>query len=409
MTHDEAVGLLRERMKKVVGQETVSLSAALGRITSNNVSAPHNVPLHTNSAVDGYAFRHADLSDAAMPVSLRIAAGDQNSNALQPGTIARIFTGAPMPEGADSVAMQEDCSTDGKLVSLPQGLKPGANCRQAGEDLSEGATLIQAGHRLRPADVAALASIGKDTVDVSKRLKVKLLSSGDELRRVGDHKHPLAVGQVWDSNTAMLEALLTSLPVDVTIGEVLADDPDIVESALVSAARSADVVITTGGASRGDEDHMLNVLANIGKRHLWQLAVKPGRPMMMGQINTPEKRAPCLFMGLPGNPVAAMVCFLLYVRPSLLALCGARWVEPARFRLPADFEIKNKKPDRREFLRGILSVSDNGETRVRKFNRDGSGLISSLRESDGLIEIPESATSVAQNELVNFIPFSSFS
>ncbi len=412
LRHGEALALLRERLSCCVGLEAVPLNDALGRILSKDVVAPHMVPMHTNAAVDGFAFRHADLGSEPVSVSQTIAAGNLAPAALTPGSAARIFTGAIMPKGADSVAMQEDCTHIGDQVTLPASLRAGANCRLAGEDLNEGDLVMKAGARLRAADLAALASIGQSTLDVHRKLRVALISSGDELRRVGASSKPLRPGEVYDANAPMLAALMHNLPIEFSDLGIIPDDAKMVKTALYDAAQNHDVVLTTGGASRGREDHMLTTLDELGKRHLWQLAVKPGRPMMFGQIAKAsaarEPRRDCLFFGLPGNPVAAMVCFLLYTRPSLLQLAGAQWETPQRFQIPAAFDVPSKKADRREFMRGILKTDVNGQTSVEKFKRDGSGLISSLREADGLIEIDEETKSIAVGDLVSFIPFSAF-
>ena len=408
LRHDEALGILKERLPTVARTTTVRLEDALKRVVSAPVQAPHPIPLHTNSAVDGYAFCHSDNTGTPMPVTSRVAAGDLAPQPLEPGHAARIFTGATMPQGADSVAMQEDCTEAKEGVKVPTSLKPGANCRKAGEDLQQGEQMFGTGHRLDPADIAAAASIGLSEIPVFEKLRVALISSGNELRRADNNESTLQPGEVFDANSPLLRALLSPLPVDVTAFPIVGDSRADVQKTLANAAASHHVILTTGGASRGDEDHMLAVLDEIGKRHLWQLAVKPGRPMMFGQIARADGQADCFHFGLPGNPVAAMVCFLLYARPSLLKLAGADWDSPPRFPLPAAFEIQNKKPDRREFLRGILQRGEDGSLAVDKFQRDGSGLISSLRMADGLIELPESSTHIARGTPVNFIPFSSF-
>lgn len=413
LRHDEALVLLRDRLACIVGTETIAASDAAERILAEPILAPHPIPLHRNAAVDGYAYNHGDSIDIALPVSNRIAAGSLNPPRLEAGTAARIFTGAPMPDGADTVAMQEDCTADGDTVVLPQGLKIGANCRQAGEDLQPGDLVVPAGQCLKPADLAALASIGRANLVVYKKLRLALFSSGDEMRDPGDHAaaHTLQPGEVYDANQPLIAALSRHLPVSIDRLGIIADDADAVQSALSDAAARYDVIITTGGASRGAEDHMVSTLDRLGKRHLWQLAVKPGRPMIFGQLDREANDgeiAHCLYFGLPGNPVAAMVCFLLYAQPALLKLAGANWSAPARYQIPARFDITKKKPDRREFLRGKLKLDSNGTTTVDKFSRDGSGLISSLRESDGFIEIEESVTSLKAGELVSFIPFTSF-
>jgi len=403
LRHDEALAILRDRLVTVTGTEDVPLADALGRVIAAGVTAPRQVPAADNSAVDGYAFAHADYEATGgfFPLSARIAAGHPSGSELQVASAARIFTGALMPGRADTVAMQEDCEThsqDGQdFVIIPPGLKPGANRRKAGEDLQQGAAIVEPGTILRPQEIGAIASTGAGAATCFEPLRVAVLSTGDEILKAGD---PFRPGGVYDSNRPLLAALLATLPVEVTDLGILPDSADTVRAALTDAAATHHAVLTTGGASRGEEDHVVATLGDLGQRHMWQLAIKPGRPMTFGQIGD------CVVLGLPGNPVAAFVCFVLYVRQALLALSGATWREPRRLVLKADFEIASKKPDRREFLRGLLVEDEAGIRRVAKYPRDGSGLITSLREADGLIEIPEDATSLAKGDSVRFLPFS---
>ena len=405
LTHAEALSILKERVTCMVGLERIPLSEANGRVLADTVTAPRDVPMADNAAVDGYAFCHTDLPEGggALPVSMRIPAGHPAAEPLARGTAARIFTGAAMPDGADSIAMQEDCrvrDVEGVLnVEIPGGLKPGANRRRAGEDVAAGTELLSQGTRLRPQDLAAIASTGAPEIAVFRRPRIALVSTGDEIRRPGE---PLPEGGVYDSNHFLLRALAGTAGADTSDLGVLKDSADSLADALSRAASSHDVILTTGGASRGEEDHLVETLDRLGKRHMWQLAIKPGRPMSFGQIGD------CVVLGLPGNPVAAMICFLLYARPVISALGGAGFTTPRRFQVPAAFQVDRKKPDRREFYRGRLASDDRGNTVVEKFERDGSGLISGLRAADGLIEIPEAVTCVARGSLVDFIPFSEF-
>ena len=389
LRHAEALALIAERLRCVVDVETVPLDEADGRVLAANVTAPRPVPGHDNAAVDGFAFAHADAPDGAtLPVVMRLAAGDAPEG-LGRGEAARIFTGAPMPEGADTVAMQEDCAVEADRVTLPA-LKPGANRRRAGEDVAIGETVARAGTMLRPQDVAAIASTGAGKVALRERLRVALLSTGSELIAPGD---PYRDGGVYDSNRPMLLGLLRRMGCAVTDLGALPDDRARIERTLREAAASHHAVITSGGASKGEEDHLLASLDALGRRHLWQLAVKPGRPMMMGQVGGTA------VLGLPGNPVAAMVCALLYVRPALAILGGATPREPVRYPLPAAFAIRSK-PDRREFLRGWVE-----DGRAVKFGRDGSGLITGLTRAGGLIEVAEATVRVDEGDPVAFIPF----
>ena len=400
LRHSQCLSLIVERLGPVVGIEPVLIGAAHGRFLAESVKASRNVPLHTNSAVDGYAFAQSSLpaNGGALPIGSRITAGDLHPTPVNAGEAARIFTGAVLPEGVDTVVMQEDCqvSGDGATVTIPAGTKPGANIRLSGEDLREGDLVLQPGKYLRPQDIAAISSLGRAETSVFKPVRIALVSSGNELVQPGK---PIREGQVYDSNRAMIAALAASLPVSITDLGVLEDRADAVEKALGSAATNHDLILTSGGASRGEEDHVVEAIAKLGKRHLWQIAIKPGRPMVMGQIGD------CAVMGLPGNPVAAFVCFLLYCRPAITLLGGGDWHEPPRFSVPAGFSITKKKPDRREFLRGWLEAGPDGGLVVKKFERDGSGLISGLRNAAGLIEVAEDITSIRQGEPVSFIPF----
>lgn len=405
LRHAEALAMLRDRVGPVAALESVRLDDAADRILGAAQKAPANIPAHTNSAVDGFAFAAGDydkVAGTAFPLEGRAAAGRAFDDRPKASTAARIFTGAVMPEGHDTVAMQEDVElreAHGRnLVFVPPGLKAGANVRKAGEDVRAGETVLQRGAVLRPQDLAALASMGLSEVECFSRIKVGIISTGDEVIRGG---RPLAVGQVYDANAPMLRALATSAGAIAVDLEIVPDSLDAVKSRLADAARAYDVILTSGGASRGEEDHIAAALDAIGKRHLWQLAIKPGRPMLFGQIGN------CAVVGLPGNPVAVFVCFLLYVWPLLRRMGGADWPEPRRYQLPALFAFPGRKVGRREFWRGILKETPRGLA-VDKFARDGSGLISGLRAADGLIDIPEDAPDVRPGDHVAFIPFSEF-
>lgn len=404
LSHAETLSIIGDRLTTVAPTELLPLDRADRRFLSESVAAPRNVPLHANAAVDGFAFAASDFAETGgrFPVAGRIAAGDLDPPPLRRGYAARIFTGAIMPAGADTVAMQEDCSAspDGSFVVVPAGLKSGANRRLAGEDLAEGDNVVTAGHRLRPQDIAAIASLGIASVSVFAPLRVAILSTGNELVEPGVTS--FSSGQVFDSNRAMLKSLCRTLPTVVNDYGILPDDPDTIENQVAEAARQNDLILATGGTSRGEEDHIVAAIDKLGRRHLWQIAIKPGRPMSFGQIDD------CVFIGLPGNPVAAFVCFLLYARKAMILLGGGQYSEVQRFSVPAGFAIASKKPDRREFLRGWLEIDENGRTVVKKFRRDGSGLISGLRRASGLIELPERATSLTEGESVSFLPFAGF-
>lgn len=404
MRHDDALRLLRDRVLPIAAEETVPLSAASGRIAARAVTASRSVPPATNSAVDGYAFPSAAYDrdrGATLPIVGRIAAGHPLSGSLSGASAVRIFTGGLLPTGCDTVAMQEDVTVNGPggaaSVTLPPGLRTGSNVRPAGEDVAAGETIIAAGRMLRPQDLAALASVGVAEVTCHRRLRVAILSTGDEVVPAG--QGTLAGGQVFDANAPMLRAIIEANGASVTDLGVLPDKPDRIRAELAAAARHHDVIVSSGGVSRGEEDHLAPALEALGRRHLWQIAVKPGRPLAFGQIGS------AVVVGLPGNPVAVFVCALLYLRPLLVRLGGGVWPEPRRYPLEAAFEFRGRKPGRREFWRGILVETPAGLA-VDKFRRDGSGLISGLRASDGLIDIPEERGDVLAGETVAFIPYS---
>lgn len=406
LRHDEAIAILRERVRPVAGTQSVTLEYAGGRILAEPAFARQPVPAHTNAAVDGYSFASSDYDStrgADLAVSARAAAGHALAERPRTGTAARIFTGAVIPEGHDTVAMQEDCEVTGtqqeQRVRIPGGLKPRANVRKAGEDVAKGEALLKRGHVIRPQDVAALASIGLPAVECFRRLRVAVVSTGDEIIRPG--ARDLRPGEVYDANAPMLRGLVALSGCELTDLGVWLDREADVRANLKRAAEQFDVILTSGGASRGEEDHMVRAIDAMGRRHMWQLAIKPGRPMSFGQIGD------TVVVGLPGNPVAVFVCFLMYAFPLLRRLGGADWREPRRYLLPAAFDYASRKTGRREFWRGML-VERAGAMAVDKFARDGSGLISGLRAADGLIDVAEDVPAVKAGDLVQFIPFGEF-
>jgi molybdopterin molybdotransferase len=398
----EALALLKQRVRPVVGAETVPLARAHGRILAETVIAERSVPSFDNVAVDGFAFAHRDLAQDR-PTRLRLldgraAAGHPFHARLPRGTALRVLTGAAMPDGADTVLMQEDAALDPGAVVIPPGVKPGANRRRAGEDVRQGQAVLQCGQRLRPQEVGVAATLGRASLRVFCPVRVALLSTGDELAEPGA---PLAEGATYDANRAILHGLLGGLGCRVTDLGILADQAEAVADALREAAASHDVVMTSGGASRGDEDHVVRAVARQGQLHFWQIAVKPGRPLAFGQLDG------CVFIGLPGNPVAAVICFLRFARPVLTALGGGCWPEPREFLVPADFVMK-KKPGRREYLRARLKRGPDGRLWAERIAREGSGILTSLAEADGLVELAEDCTHVAEGDPVAFVPFSEF-
>lgn len=405
MSHDAAITHLKSRTHPVARNEEVPLDRANARILASPTIAKQDTPGHANAAVDGYAYRHADLiargGDASLEVIGRAAAGRPFSGSMRDGAAVRILTGAVVPTGCDSIVMQEDVSLsdDKRTVTVPAAARAKANVRPAGEDVRRGETLFETGYLLRPQDLAALAAVGHDTLTCFERLRVGIISTGDEV--VPTDGTPLSVGQVYDANQPMLNALVTNAGCIAHNLGIWPDTFSEVKTRLHDAAQCCDILITSGGASQGEEDHVAAAIAELGQRHFWRIAVKPGRPLMFGQIEGVP------VVGLPGNPVAVFVCFLMYVFPLLRRLGGGPWPEPRRFMLPACFEIAKRKPNRREFWRGTLLQTPDGMV-VDKYPKDGSGLISSLRLANGLIDMPEDVPSVKNGDTVAFIPFSEF-
>ena len=402
---DEALSFLLASIAPCCEAEVVALfcasgrTCASGRILSHSITAPLSVPPMANSAMDGYALRAADSVDPErdLAVSQRIAAG-QVGVSLEPDMAARIFTGAPLPAGADAVVMQENCERRGEGIRVNKAVAPNENVRPIGADIKAGSTVFAQGRRLRPQDIGALASLGLTEVSVTRKLRVALMTTGDELQRPGSDLLP---GQIYDSNFATLTALLTGLHVDIVdcgrVGDTLAETRD----ALLDAAGRADCVITTGGVSVGEEDHVRAAIEQLGTIDLWKLAVKPGKPFAFGKITSEGES--CQFFGLPGNPVSAFVTFALVVRPALLALQGATPASPHSFSVRSGFS-RDKGGPRQEYLRAVLEQAPEGLVATPLRNQS-SGVALSLSRSDGLLIVPPSV-GVTQGEILQFIPFS---
>lgn len=377
--------------------EQVSTFDADGRVLAQDLVSALHVPPQDNSSMDGYALRCADLSDLTQtfPVSQRIAAGT-HGHALAPMTLARIFTGAPIPAGADAVVMQEDCTlqADGsvQLQTMP---RPGQWIRRAGEDVARGAVVLAKGERLTPAALGLAASIGMNYVTVSRRPRVALFSTGDELVMPGDvAPEQMAPGAIYNSNRFFLKALLTRLGCEVSDLGIVPDQRDATICALRAAAQQHDLILTSGGVSVGEEDHIKPAVQSLGQLDLWQIAMKPGKPFAYGRV------AGAHFIGLPGNPVSSFVTFLVLVRPFLLKLMGVSDVASKSIAAYAHFTCV-KADKRREFLR----VKRNPEGALELFANQSSGVLTSVVWGDGLVDNPAGRT-IAHGDVVRFIPFS---
>ncbi|WP_370195665.1 molybdopterin molybdotransferase MoeA [Aurantimonas coralicida] len=401
MTVDETVALITARLQPLAGIEAVPLAEADGRILAADLVAPMPLPPFANSAVDGYAIRSADLpqeNERRFSVSGRVQAGSRSNEDVPPGEAARIFTGAPMPGGADTVFMQEDVRVepDGAVL-LPAGLKPGANMRPAGEDVATGAIVLRSGRRLRPQDIAMAAALGQVELTVRRPVRVALFSTGNEIVAPGAER---ASSQLFDSNRFMLMAMLRRLGCAVSDLNILPDDRDAIAATLRAAARDHDLVLTSGGVSTGEADFVKDAVEGTGRMVFWRIAIKPGRPVAMGVIDgTP-------LIGLPGNPVASFVTFAHVARPAILALAGAEPEATVATPVRAAFAYR-KKLGRREYVRASLCRAADGTLEVQKFPREGAGLLSSLVDTDGLVELGEDVVAVAPGDTVGFIPYAS--
>ncbi len=390
----EALAMLEQRLSPVTRTMNVSVTEAAGYVLAENVLAERANPPLPNTAVDGYGFAGGrDAGVHQLPLAkARAAAGDMPVN-LPEGTAIRVLTGAALPLGVDTVILQEDVTVNGGQIAFRGPVRQGANTRQAGEDVEQGACALSKGTRVGPAEAALLAAVGTKRVSAYEPLRVAVLSTGAELVEAGDFADP---GQIYDANRPMLLEMVRQmghLPVD--IGRV-PDDRETLRNRLNEAAEQADLILTSGGASAGDEDHVSALLTEAGAMSLWRIAVKPGRPLALGMWSG----APVF--GLPGNPVAAMVCALIFARPAMARLAGQNWLEPQGFDVPAAF-TKHKKAGRSEFLRARMR-----DGRVEIFASEGSGRISGLSWADGLVELPPEAAEIKPGSMVRYIPFSSF-
>jgi molybdopterin molybdotransferase len=395
---DDALDRLRAALAPVTGFETMQTAKASGRVLAADCVARRSNPPRPNSAVDGYGFAHAATQSGVNRLPLvvgRAAAGQPFEGAVPAGYAVRILTGAILPEGVDTVVLEEDCAADSASVTFDGPVKLRANTRKAGEDVAEGAVALAAGHRLQPPDLALLSALGIAEVTVHRLLRVGVLSTGDEI--IPSPETPALPHQIYDANRPMLLSLISQWGHEaVDLGHA-PDRPAVISGKLDRAAREVDVVITSGGASAGDEDHVSRLLREQGTLSSWRIAMKPGRPLALAIW----KGIPVI--GLPGNPVAALVCALIFGRPALSKLAGGGWSAPLGFTVPAAF-TKSKKPGRREYLRARI----NAEGAAEVFASEGSGRISGLSWADGIVELPDGAAEIAPGAPVRYIPYGSF-
>ena len=394
---DDALAQLKSALRCVVSTKRVDISEARDRFVAQDVIASRASPPKANSAVDGYGFA-GSLASAKGVVRLalhpeRAAAGVPLKTAVAMGQCVRILTGAQLPEGVDTVVLQEDVATDDQEVVFHGPLKSGANTRMAGEDVHSADVVLKTGQRLRPTDLSLAASVGVSQIECFRRLRIGVLSTGDE---VCDVTQSAAPHQIYDANRPMLLSLIAAWGfVAVDLGHVN-DDRDQLRVRLDHAQEKVDVLLTSGGASAGDEDHLSALLSETGSIEFWRIAVKPGRPLAMGMWGAMP------IFGLPGNPVAAATCTMIFARPSFNVLAGGHWMTPHSYWVTANF-AKRKKPGRREYLRARLSGDQ-----VEVFKSEGSGRISGLSWANGFVELPDHAVTITHGDFVKFIPFGSF-
>jgi len=400
----QAKDFIARLVPRVQTVECLAIRSALGRVLARDVVSGIDVPSHDNSAMDGFALRSSDLvadADTLLAVAGTGYAGQQFSGEAGAGQCVRIMTGAVMPAGMDTVVPQEftQTETDGR-IRVPAGVvRAGDNRRLRGEDLARGEPALQAGRILSPADLGLLASLGQAEVPVFRRLRVAFFSTGDELRSIGE---PLDEGCVYDSNRYTLYGMLQRLGVDLIDMGVVRDEPAALELAFTQAAACADAVITSGGVSVGEADHTKQIMAQLGEVLFWKIAMRPGRPMAIGRIGPAGRQA--MLFGLPGNPVAVMVTFYAFVRDALLAMSGAK-VEPMPLLKAVSEQALRKKPGRTEYQRGIVTPAADGRWQVRITGAQGSGILRSMSQANGMVVLHHAQGNVSAGDLVDVIPF----
>ncbi len=385
-----------------VKSQTLPLEQCMNRRLAEALTTPYDSPRFDNAAVDGYAFNCNDLiqqPDATLPLMATEAnAGGSEKLSLKQGYCMRVLTGAQMPKGSNTVVMQEDVHLTNDSVTFPSHYKAHSNWRPQGEDVKVGEVIINQGQLIRPQDIGLAAAVGQAQLRVYNKVRVALFSTGNEVYELGQE---LPEDGIYDVNRYLLKALLTSLHCEVTDLGILADDFSTIRTALDSASQDHQLIITSGGASTGSHDHIANVLKDLGEVHAWRLAIKPGRPLAFGQLG------PALFLGLPGNPVAANVCTLMFGQPLIRALSGGGWHRPKSYPQKLGFDV-NKKVGRREWLRVFQEQQPNGDYVLQRSASHGSGILTSMTRADGLVEVDEASGNIPAGSLVDFIPFTSF-
>jgi molybdopterin molybdotransferase len=398
LTPAAALERMLEGVSAVVASETVPVLKSLGRVLSSPIVSSIDVPAHRNSAMDGYAVRSQDLPTSGtrdLSIVGTAFAGKPYQGTVQQHQAVRIMTGAVVPDSTNVVVMQEQATLDGDRIIIDERHKDGQNVRAAGEDILRGTTVLESGRIVVPADLGLISSLGIGNVDVRRRTRVAFLSTGDELRAVGE---PLGAGEIHDSNRYTLHGMLLRLGIEIIDLGVVRDEPSAVRDALSEAASRADAIISSGGVSVGEADYIKEILAEIGQVNFWKVAMKPGRPLAFGSIGK------AIFFGLPGNPVSVMVTFYQFVQPTLLKIMGAESQTPLLFKATAANVLK-KRPGRTEYQRGFLSRGANGELLVATESDQGSGILSSMSNANCFVVLPLDSGRVEAGAVVDVQPF----
>ena len=399
LSADAALEQIKSGAIRIKGIEKIAIREALNRILAENIRSHINVPTGTNSAMDGYAVNSGDIpssGSAELSVLGTAWAGKPFGGELSAGSCVRIMTGAIMPDGADTVIIQEDVQVTGAGIIIDGATRKGDNVRQAGEDIAAGDLILTRGRRLNPADIGLIASLGIAEVCVVRRLRVAFFSTGDELRSIGE---TLSDGAIYDSNRYTLYGMLERMGADIIDMGVIKDDRDDLEEAFSIAAANADVLITSGGVSVGEADYIKEILAKLGKVDFWKVAIKPGRPLAFGRVGN------ALFFGLPGNPVSVMVTFYEFVQPALRKMIGEDGAGILSLRARCDSRLK-KRPGRVEYQRGILQKDRDGNLVVVKTGAQGSGILRSMSQANCFIILPLDSSGVEPGDFVDIQPFS---
>ncbi len=396
---ENAISVLEKRIKCVKKTQKIKLDQSLGRILSKDIVSKLNVPPFNNTAVDGYAFKYSDLNkkkETTLKLNGRIAAGQDFNKKIKKGEVARIFTGAKVPEGTDTVIMQEDCKANDDNIILKSGIFKGANIRKKGEDIKSGKKIIAKGSKLKAQDIALIASIGIKEIEVYERLKVGIFTTGNELFEPGTKT---SKNGIYDSNRYCLKNLLETINCSIKDYGIKKDNEKLIKNTLKKISKECDLIITTGGMSVGEEDYVRKIVQENGSLNFWNIAIKPGRPVALGNVFKKP------FIGLPGNPVSVMITFLKIALPTINKLSGFSSPKEKNFIVTTDFNFK-KKSGRKEFLRVTISKNLNGQIKIKNYPKSGSGVFTSMVETDGLIELPEKLTYLKKGTKIRFVPYS---